>query len=73
MFFFTRFVALSCLFSVGVALLLDIGLILAAHLNGSVGVMYSLRGWIILWGLVWLGSFLLTWRILVVPILERAS
>jgi len=72
MFIFTRFVALTSVFCVGVALLTDVGLILLARMNGGVGVAFSRWGWLRLWGIVWIGSFFLAWHLLVSPILSRA-
>lgn len=67
MFIFTRFVALTCAFCIGVAILLDVGLLLTARITGGVGVAYSRWSWLILWGVVWLASFSLAWHVLVVP------
>jgi hypothetical protein len=72
MFLFTKFIALTCLFCLSAALLADLGLFLAARMGGAVGVVYSRWSWVILWGLVWLGSFLLAWHILIGRILARA-
>lgn len=73
-FIFTKFVALTCVFCVGTAVLLDVGLLLAIRFGDViVGIAYTRWSWLILWGLVWLGSFSLAWHLLIVPHLARMS
>ena len=73
MFIFTKFVALICVFCVGTAVLMDVGLLLTARFGGIiVGIAFTRWSWLLLWGLVWLGSFLLAWHVLIVPVLARA-
>ena len=72
MFIFTKFVAVTCGFCLGAAILLDIAILVAGHITGAVGVSFGLRQWLTLWGLVWLGSFFLAWRLLISPIVARA-
>ena len=71
MFTFTKLMALTCVFSFSGALIIDLGLLLTARMGVIVGLVYSRRGWLILCSLVWLGSFFLSWRILITPILAR--
>lgn len=71
LFIFTKFVALTCVFCLGVAILMDVVVILAVQFT-AVGISYVRWNWLILWGLVWLGSFLLAWHLLIVPHLDRA-
>ena len=71
MFVFTKFIALTSAFCIGVALLMDVGLIVAAKITGGVGIFFSRWNWLALWTAVWLASFFLTWRILVTPWLAR--
>jgi hypothetical protein len=74
MFIFTKFVALTCAFCVGAAVLLDLGMMLAVRFGDIiVGIAYTRRSWLILWGLVWLGSFQLAWHLLIVPHLARSA
>ena len=60
LFIFTKFVALGCLFSLSAAILLDVGVLLMVKIIGIVGISYSRWSWLVLWGIVWLGSFLLS-------------
>ena len=73
MFTFTKFMALTCVFSFSGAVIIDLGLILTARAGVIVGMVYSRRGWLILCSLVWLVSFFLSWRVLITPILARIS
>ena len=74
-FIFTKFVALTCVFCVGTAVLLDVGFALGSTNSPYVivGIAYARWSWLILWGLVWLGSFSLAWHLLTVPHLARMS
>jgi hypothetical protein len=54
---------LSCAFYLGLAILLELTLQVAAKINGSVGFAASPSIWFLLFGLMWLGSFSLTWHI----------
>jgi hypothetical protein len=73
MFIFTKFVALTFVFCVGIAVLMDLGLLLTVRFGGIiVGIALTRWSWLLLWGLVWLGSFLLAWHVLIAPILARA-
>ena len=73
MFIFTKFVALTCVFCVGIAVLMDLGLLLTARFGGIiVGISFTRWSWLFVWGFVWLGSFLLAWHLLIVPVLARA-
>lgn len=73
MFIFTKFVALTCVFCVGVAVVVDLGLLLAVRFGDIiVGIAFTRWTWLIFWGLVWLASFLLAWHLLIVPRLALA-
>jgi hypothetical protein len=62
MFIFTKFAALCCVFCLGITILLDIGLVLMVRIVGIVGIAYSRWSWLVLFGFIWLVSFLLAWR-----------
>ena len=73
MLIFTKFIALTSAFSLVGGLLIDLCWILIARMGVIVGVIYSLRGWLLLCSLVWLASFFLSWRILITPLLMRTA
>ena len=74
MFIFTKFVVLISVCCVGTAVLMDMGLLLTARFGGIiVGITFTRWSWLLLWGLVWLVSFLLAWHVLIVPVLARAG
>jgi hypothetical protein len=54
---------LSCALYVGVAILMEGGLLLWARLAGSVAFSASRTAWFLLFGIIWLGSFSLAWHI----------
>jgi hypothetical protein len=63
MFFLLKLSVLTCVFYLGVTLLLEAGILAAAHISG-IGINFSrsLPFWMF-FGLVWMGSFALAWRI----------
>jgi hypothetical protein len=73
LFMFTKFAALTCAFYMVGAILLDSGMILMMRILGAVGVHYNRWSWLFMWGLIWLGSFFLAWRVGVVPRLARIA
>lgn len=71
MFIFTKFVAVCCVFFLGMTLLLDVALLLLVRIVGAVGVAYSRWSWLFLFSFIWIASFLLAWRTFIVPKLAR--
>ncbi len=66
-----KFAAVTCAFYVSAALLIEILLIVLAHLLGGVGFFGTRLGWAICFGMVWLISFLLAWHVVMRPIVSR--
>ena len=64
MFFLLKLSVLTCLFYLGVTLLLEAGILAAVHISGIIGINFSrsLPFWMF-FGLVWIGSFALAWHI----------
>lgn len=62
---------LSCVFVMGVAVLMEVALFLLAKFSGSATFSATQTGWFLLFGIVWLGSFGLSYHIVVTGL--RAS
>jgi hypothetical protein len=73
MFIFAKFMALTSAFSLIGAVLIDLSRSLLARVGVSIGMILSVRGWLILASFIWLSSFFLSWRILMAPLLVRAN
>jgi hypothetical protein len=68
-----KFAAVTCAFYMVAALLLQISLIELAHLSGMSGVLATRIGWTLIFGIVWLASFLLAWHVVINPPSSRAA
>jgi len=66
-----KLAAMTCVFYLGSAVLMEALLVLLAHVLGTAGFSLSRSGWMVLFGMVWLASFLLAWRVVIPPILAR--
>jgi hypothetical protein len=64
MFFLLKLSVLTCVFYLGFTLLLEAGILAAAHISGIIGINFSrsVPFWIF-FALVWVGSFSLAWHI----------
>ena len=71
MFFYTKLALVTCAFYIGVAILMDGALFAMAIWKGSSGVFASKIGWVVFFGAVWLVSFLLSWWIVITPLLDQ--
>jgi len=71
MFFFVKFAAVTCAFYMGLAALAQAGFLLMARLTGMGGIMVTRSRWLILFGTMWLASFLLSWRIVIAPVFVK--
>lgn len=56
---------LSCVFYMGVAISMELALFLAAKFSGGSGLFANRAGWFVLFGIIWLGSFGLSYHIVV--------
>ena len=61
--FILKLAALTCAVYMGITLLLFAGLLATAHLKGSIGYMLNWLSMGFLFGLIWLLSFSVAWRI----------
>ncbi len=68
---YTKLALVTCAFYLGISILLDAAVFGMALWKGSFAVSATKTGWLIFFGIAWLMSFLLSWRIVVGPILAR--
>jgi hypothetical protein len=71
MFFYTKLALVTCAFYLGISILIDAAMFGMALWKGGVGLFLTRTGWLMLFGVAWLVSFLLSWRIVIVPLLAR--
>jgi hypothetical protein len=68
---YTKLAVVTCAVYFTISILFDAGLFALALWKGSFGVFATKTGWVVFFGLAWLASFLLSWRIVMTPILAR--
>lgn len=68
MFLFSKFALATCAFYLAVSILLDAIMFGMTAWKGGFGVTASRSIWLVFFGLVWLASFLLSWRIVLAPL-----
>ena len=71
MFFYTKLAIITCAFYLGFSILLDAALFGIALWKGGASITATKTGWIVFFGISWLISFLLSWRIVMAPLLAR--
>jgi hypothetical protein len=71
--FYTKLALVTSAFYLGTSILLDGGIFGMSLWKGSFGVSTSKTSWAVFFGLVWLSSFLLSWRIVVSPLLAQIA
>ena len=71
MFLIAKMALVTCAFYVGISLLLEAVLLGVTFWKG--GVMYSVnfKAWALIFGVIWLASFALAWRVTIVPFLAK--
>jgi len=73
MFFYTKLALVTCVFYVGTSILLDATIFGMALWKGGFSISATKTGWIVLFGSVWLASFLLSWQIVMTPLLTQIA
>ena len=68
---YTKLALVTCAFYLGVSILLDAAVFRMALWKGGFVISATKTGWLMLFGIAWLGSFLLSLRIVVGPTLAR--
>ena len=71
MFFYTKLAIVTCAFYLGFSILLDAVVFGMVQWKGSFGIFFTKTGWMVLFGTAWLISFLLSYRIVVAPLLAE--
>jgi hypothetical protein len=73
MFFLAKLAVVSSIFYISIAAILDFAVFGMARWKG--GFMFSINrgGWCALFGVIWLASFAISWRIIMTPMLARIS
>jgi hypothetical protein len=69
--FYTKLALVTCAFYLGVSILLDAAGFEIAQWKGSFAISATRTGWLLFFGIAWLMSFLLSWRIVMAPLLAR--
>jgi hypothetical protein len=68
---YTKLALVTCGFYLAVSILLDAAVFGMALWKGSASVSATKGAWLMFFGIAWLMSFLLSWRIVISPILGR--
>ena len=68
---YTKLAIVTCAFYLGISILLDAAVFGMALWKGSAGIFATKTGWTVFFEFAWLVSFLLSWRVVVLPILTR--
>jgi hypothetical protein len=68
---YTKLALVTCAFYLAISILLDAAVFGMALWKGSFGVSATKTGWLAFFGIAWLMSFLLSWRIVIGPLLAR--
>ena len=69
--FILKLALITCAFYLAVAILMEAVLLVLAKVLGGLGVFMPRLGWIVIFGSVWLASFLLAWRIVMRSLTAR--
>ena len=69
--FYTKLALVTCAFYLGVSILLDAAVFGMAMWKGSFVLGATRTGWLVFFGIAWLISFLLSWRIVMAPLFAR--
>ncbi len=71
--FILELAAVTCAFHLAAAVLMEVGTLLITHVSGGMWGWFPKRWeWIIVFGSVWLASFVFAFRIVMTPMLPGA-
>lgn len=68
-----KLAAVTCAFYLVIAVFIEAAAFSLAHLRGAFGFFAPRSAWIGGFGIVWLISFLLAWRIVLTPVLTKIA
>ena len=71
MFIIAKLALVTCAFYVGLSLLLEAALLGLALWRGGIFYSINFKAWALIFGPMWLVSFAVAWRIMMVPFLAR--
>ena len=71
MFFYTKLAVVTCTFYLGISILIDAAVLGMALWKGGFGLALTRTGWLVIFGVAWIISFFLSWRIVIGPLLAR--
>jgi hypothetical protein len=71
MFLIAKTALVTCAFYIGIAIVLQALLLGITHWKGGVSYAINFKAWALIFGLIWLASFALAWRITIVPVLAK--
>jgi hypothetical protein len=71
MFLIAKTALVTCAFYIGIAIVLEALLLGVTHWKGGIFYSINFKAWAIVFGLIWLASFALAWRVTIVPLLAR--
>ena len=71
MFLIAKLALVTCGVYMLTAIILEVGLLLLTHLKGGIFYAISYRAWAVGFAGLWLVSFSLAWRIVMVPLRAR--
>jgi hypothetical protein len=71
MFLIAKTALVTCAFYMGMSVVLEV--LLLGFMFWKGGIMYSLnfKAWALIFGVIWLASFALAWRVTIVPFLAK--
>jgi hypothetical protein len=71
MFLIAKMALVTCAFYVGISILLEA--LLLGVMFWKDGIMYTInfKAWAVIFGLIWLASFAMAWRVTIVPFLAK--
>jgi len=69
MFVLLKLALATCAVYVALTLLLFVGELVVLYWKGILGISYSFRAWAVMFGIMWFVSFVISWRIVIKPML----
>ena len=71
MFLIAKTALVTCAFYVGMSILLEVLLLGLTFWKGGIRYSLNFKVWVLMFGVIWLASFALAWRLTVVPFLAK--
>lgn len=71
MFLILKMARVTCAFYLAGSILLEALLLGVVHWKGGIFYWFNFKSWALIFATIWLGSFALTWRVVMVPHLAK--